>query len=180
MKKISVIIVVIVSILSLIGCHNTSVTQDPDASTNDSSHTSSSQNFPIGNIVKEEKIELCILKDDYVKNIYKLWHVGKKQDFEYSDAKISQLFDILQDQQWQSADRDLYEQESQDAYITFTQKNEYSQLAVNIHFDFAGGIAYFSYPFVSSDQSDMSCHISQEDIDDIVQVYYYYFTEHLE
>lgn len=163
-----------------------SLLKDADPSSeNSASSTSNIFEYSAG-----EKAVLTVLSTETLSKRYKDWDMNSA-DYSTNEAKIKELINVIDRQTWVPLSSDIAPITQQDASLNLdrtliSKKNNSTPCDVGENadilyfFDLEHGTVLMTYKVFSTDMWDRCCALSDEDLNTVIEIFYYYRSMHIE
>lgn len=157
---------------------------------NPSSENSASSTSNIFEYSAGEKAVLTVLSTETLSKRYKDWDMNPA-DYSTNEAKIKELINVIDRQTWAPLSSDIAPITQQDASLNLdrtliSKKNNSTPCDVGENadilyfFDLEHGTVLMTYKVFSTDMWDRCCALSDEDLNTVIEVFYYYRSMHIE
>lgn len=157
---------------------------------NPSSENSASSTSNIFEYSAGEKAVLTVLSTETLSKRYKDWDMNPA-DYSTNEAKIKELINVIDRQTWVPLSSDIAPITQQDASLNLnrtliSKKNNSTPCDVGENadilyfFDLEHGTVLMTYKVFSTDMWDRCCALSDEDLNTVIEVFYYYRSMHIE
>ena len=188
MKRIlSILIVLLLGISVFAGCDTPDSTDDKGKSSNDEQQNVPNASFEYS---AGEKAVLTVLSTENLSKRYKDWDMNSA-DYSTDEARIQELINIIDRQMWAPLSSGLISVMQQDASLkldrTLISEKDNStpfdvgqSADIEYYFDFEQGTVTMVYGMLSSTVWDKCCTLNEEELNAVIEVFYYYRSIHIE